>query len=155
MAVNRRVDKDTAEKKIEDFVLSKKPIPVPEGVTLETKEQQLVWEQFSQARSIEDWRKMDLLLLVKVVKNECKIREYQERLEFEGVTLANARGTPTMNPLFTAIDILQRTQLSIIRSMSLNSTPESKTSMMSRADAMTKTKAIIEELKGDPYLAAH
>jgi hypothetical protein len=95
-------------------------VPLPEGVVLRSEEEQMIWEQFTRARAREDWRDMDLLLLAKVVRLEADIRHHQEVLDRSGVLIKNQKGTLVANPLISVIDTLQRTQLAIVRSMSLN-----------------------------------
>lgn len=95
-------------------------VPLPEGVVLRSEEEGMIWEQFTRARAREDWRDMDLLLLAKVVRLEADIRSHQEVLDRSGVLIKNHRGSLVPNPLISVIDTLQRTQLAIIRSMSLN-----------------------------------
>ena len=65
---------------------------------------------------------MDLLLLAKVVRMEADIRAQQAALDVSGVILENRRGTPIPNPLLAVIDTLERRQMAVIRSMSLNQT---------------------------------
>ena len=59
-------------------------------------------------------------MLAKVVRCEADIREHQETLDRSGVLIQNKRGTLVPNPLLTVVDNLERRQLAIIRSMSLN-----------------------------------
>ena len=46
----------------------------------------------------------------------------QIELDAMGIMIENKRGTPIPNPLLSVIDTLERRQLAIIRSMSLNQT---------------------------------
>ena len=65
---------------------------------------------------------MDLLLLAKVVRMEADIRKQQNTLDRSGVLVENRRGTVVPNPLLAVIDTLERRQMAVIRSMSLNQT---------------------------------
>ena len=65
---------------------------------------------------------MDLILLAKIVKMEADIRAAQIELDAMGMMIENKRGTPIPNPLLSVIDTLERRQLAVIRSMSLNQT---------------------------------
>lgn len=96
--------------------------PVPEGVELRSESEYIIWRQFTRARAREMWRDFDLVLLVKAVKLEADIRKHQATLDATGVIIKNKRETLIENPLLRVIDTLQRQQLAIIRSMSLNST---------------------------------
>ena len=65
---------------------------------------------------------MDLILLAKIVRMEADIRTAQAELDEVGMMVENKRGTPIPNPLLSVIDTLERRQLAVIRSMSLNQT---------------------------------
>ena len=80
----------------------------------------LLFGASSPARAREDWREMDLILLAKVVRMEADIREHQSTLDRSGVLIQNKRGTAIPNPLLAVVDNLERRQLAVIRSMSLN-----------------------------------
>ena len=95
-------------------------VPMPQGVELRSDEERVIWDQFTRARAREDWRDMDLLLLAKVVRMEADIRKHQETLDRSGVLIQNKRGTLVANPLLAVIDTLERRQMAVIRSMSLN-----------------------------------
>lgn len=93
-------------------------VHVPDGLELRPEEE-IIWRQFSRARIAGDWKEMDLVLLWKTVRLEADMRRHQATLDREGVIVENARGTQIENPLLRVIDLLQRQQMSIIRSMSL------------------------------------
>jgi hypothetical protein len=65
---------------------------------------------------------MDLILLAKIVKMESDIRAAQIDLDAMEMMIENKRGTPIPNPFLSVIDTLERRQLAVIRSMSLNQT---------------------------------
>ena len=94
----------------------------PPGVELRNTDEQTIWDQFTRARAKSDWRDMDLILLAKVVRIEADLRKYQVSLDRSGPLIKNKRDTLIENPLLRVIDTLQRQQLAIIRSMSLNQT---------------------------------
>ena len=93
-------------------------IPLPAGVELRSEAELITWHQFTRARS--DWCDMDLILLTKIVKIEADIRTAQIELDAMGMMIENKRGTPIPNPFLSVIDTLERRQLAVIRSMSLN-----------------------------------
>ena len=97
---------------------------VPTGYTLAETEA-LVWEQMVSVR--EDWRHFDLILLVKIVKLEVKIREWWETLDKSGPMIRNPRGTLVENPILRSIDTLQRQQLSVITKMQLMTLADPRT----------------------------
>ena len=120
--MKRRSDKNSTTAAVAGFQGAIDPIPMPEGVTLRSDEEHIIWGQFTRARARDDWRDMDLLLLAKVVRMEADIRKHQTVLDRTGVLIENKRGTPIPNPLLTVVDTLERRQLAVIRSMSLNQT---------------------------------
>lgn len=115
-----RTDSNSVTAAVAGFNGAIASVPLPEGVVLRSQEEHMIWEQFTRARAREDWRDMDLLLLAKVVRLEADIRSHQEVLDRSGVLIKNQKGTLVANPLISVIDTLQRTQLAIVRSMSLN-----------------------------------
>jgi len=117
-----RSDKNSTTAAVAGFQGSMGNIPLPEGVTLRSDEEHVIWNQFTRARAREDWRDMDLLLLAKVVRMEADIRRQQNTLDRSGVLVENKRGTVVPNPLLAVIDTLERRQMAVIRSMSLNQT---------------------------------
>jgi hypothetical protein len=117
-----RPDKNSTTAAVAGFQGPMDSVPLPEGITLRSDEEHVIWCQFTRARAREDWRDMDLLLLAKVVRMEADIRAQQTALDASGIILENRRGTPIPNPLLAVIDTLERRQMAVIRSMSLNQT---------------------------------
>ena len=99
-------------------------IPLPDGVILRDEGEIVIWNQFTRARTGEGWRDFDLLIVAKAVRLESDIRRYQQTLDEQGAVVKNDRGTPIVNPFLTVIDSLQRQQLALIRSLSLNQTQQ-------------------------------
>jgi hypothetical protein len=95
-------------------------VALPAGVILRDDAEMVIWKQFTHARAREGWRDFDLLIVAKAVRLEADIRKYQQALDGEGAIVKNERGTPIVNPMLTVIDSLQRQQLALIRSLSLN-----------------------------------
>ena len=54
------------------------------------------------------------------MKMEADIRAAEIELDAMGMMIENKRGTPIPNPFLSVIDTLERRQLAVIRSMSLN-----------------------------------
>jgi len=65
---------------------------------------------------------MDLIFLAKIVKIEANIRAAQIELYAMGMMIENKRETPIPNSFLSVIDTLERRQLAVIWSMSLNQT---------------------------------
>lgn len=95
-------------------------IALPAGVILRTEAEMVIWEQFTRARAREGWRDFDLLIVAKAVRLEADIRKYQQALDKSSPIVKNEKGTQIVNPFFSVIDGLQRQQLALIRSLSLN-----------------------------------
>lgn len=122
MSQKRRSDKNSTTAAVQGFQGALESVPIPDGVQLRSDEEIVIWEQFTRARAREDWRDMDLILLAKVVRMEADIRNIQADIDIQGVTVENKRGTVIPNPLLAVVDTLERRQLAVIRSMSLNQT---------------------------------
>jgi hypothetical protein len=120
MSQKKRSDKNSVTAALGGFKGAIESVPLPQGVELRSDEELVIWGQFTRARAREDWRDMDLLLLAKVVRMEADIRSYQSQVEAQGTIVENQRGTQIPNPLLTIIDTVERRQLAVIRSMSLN-----------------------------------
>ena len=73
-----RTDKNSTTAAVAGFQGPMGNIPLPEGVTLRSAEEHVIWGQFACARARDDWRDMDLLLLAKVVSMEADIRRDHE-----------------------------------------------------------------------------
>ena len=136
MAGKLRADKNSTTAMVQSFQEAGEIIEVPDGVDLQGESEVLLWQQFTRARARADWRDMDLILLAKVVKLEADIRKHQETLNKSGILIKNQRGTLVPNPLVAVIDTLERRQMAIIRSMSLNQTHTDPRTM----DANAKTQ---------------
>ena len=120
MSQKKRSDKNSVTAALGGFKGAIESVPLPQGVELRSEDEMIIWGQFTRARAREDWRDMDLILLAKVVRMEADIRQHQAAVEEQGVIIENQRGTPIPNPLLAIIDTVERRQLAVIRSMSLN-----------------------------------
>ena len=125
MSQKRRTDKSSTTAAVQGFALVSFDVPLTDGIELHTNLERQIWHQFSRARAHEDWRDMDLILLPKIVWMEAGIRTDQAELDNVSMMVENKRGTPIPNPLLSVIDTLERRQLAVIPSMSLNQTAPS------------------------------
>ena len=148
-----RPDKNSTTAAVAGFQGPMGNIPPPEGVLLRSDEERVIWRQFSRARSREDWRDMDLLLLAKIVRLEADIRKHQTALDASGVILENRRGTPIPNPLLAVIDTLERRQMAVIRSMSLNLTASDPRTLNGVAKAEGKASDLLRDLGASGLIA--
>jgi hypothetical protein len=94
---------------------------------------------------------MDLILLAKIVRMEADIRTAQTELDDVGMMVENKRGTPI--PLLSVIDTLERRQLAVIRSMSLNQTASDPRTLNGFAKLETKARSTIAKVGADDLIA--
>jgi hypothetical protein len=118
----RKKNANTIDDDLNSFSQAGQTVAPPKGISLDTEDEKIIWQQFTQTRSPDSWRDFDLVLLAKTVKIEARIRKHQKELDAMGSMIENQRGTPIENPLFRIIDTLTRQQMAVIRSMSLNQT---------------------------------
>lgn len=98
----------------------------------------------TRARAKSAWRDMELILLAKIVKMEADIRAAQVELDAVGMMVENKRGTQMPNPLISVIDTLERPQLAVIRSMSLNRTASDPRTINGTAKLEDKARAALK-----------
>ena len=142
-----RPDKNSATSTVAGFaVVIDDAILPPAGVELRSDKVHLIWSQFTRARVKEDWRDMDLILLAKIVKMEADIRTAQVELDAVGMMVENKRGTQIPNPLISVIDTLERRQLAVIRSMSLNQTASDPRTINGTAKVESEARAALKDV---------
>ena len=84
---------------------------------------------------------------------EADIRTAQAELDEVGMMVENRRGTPIPNPLLSVIDTLERRQLAVIRSMSLNQTASNPRTLIGSAKLETKARSAIAKVGEDDLIA--
>ena len=143
--MKKRSDKNSATSAVAGFadVIDDAILP-PAGVELRSEKEHLIWNQLTRARAKSDWRDMDLILLAKIVKMEADIRAAQVELDAVGMMVENKRGTQIPNPLISVIDTLERRQLAVIRSMSLNQTASDPRTINGTAKVEDKARAALK-----------
>ena len=143
--MKKRSDKNSVTSSVAGFagVIDDDILP-PAGVELRSDKEHLIWNQFTRARAKEDWRDMDLILLAKIVKMEADIRAAQVELDAVGMMVENKRGTQIPNPLISVIDTLERRQLAVIRSMSLNQTAHDPRTINRTAKVESEARAALK-----------
>ena len=99
-------------------------IPLPAGVSLRDESEMVIWRQFTQSRTRDGWREVDLITVGKCVRLEADIRKHQSDLDQQGALLLSDKGAQVLNPLVGLVDLLQRQQLTLTRSISLNQTKQ-------------------------------
>lgn len=153
MSQKKRSDKNSTSAAVRGFAEAMEDVPLPEGVELRGDDEHVIWRQFTRARAMEDWRDMDLILLTKIVKMESDIRKNQVALDETGVLLENKRGTMVANPLLTVIDMLERRQMAVIRSMSLNQQVSDPRTINASAKNKTKARNIVKSVGVEGLIA--
>jgi hypothetical protein len=151
MSQKRRTNKSSTTAAVQGFEGVMSDVPLSDGIELRTDLERTIWHQFSRAR--EDWRGMDLILLAKIVRMEADIRTAQTELDDVGMMVENKRGTPIPNPLLLVIDSLERRQLAVIRSMSLNQTASDPRTLNGFAKLDTKARSAITKVGADDLIA--
>ena len=153
MSQKKRSDKNSVTAALGGFKGAMESVPPPEGVQLRSDEEEVIWDQFTRARAREDWRDMDLLLLAKVVRMEADIRKHQETLDRSGVLIQNKRGTLVANPLLAVIDTLERRQMAVIRSMSLNQQASDPRTINGAARTLVDARNTMQSFSDDDLIA--
>ena len=148
-----RLDKNSITQTVSGFQGSIASVNIPEGVSLSTKAEVILWEQLTRVRSVEDWRDVDLLIVAKIVKTEVDIRKHQKVLDKEGALVVNNRNVSVAHPLVAIIDTLQRQQLSLIRSISLNQQASDPRTLNGRASDNNANRDFIKKQGVEGLLA--
>jgi hypothetical protein len=131
-------------------------IDPPEGVELRNDKDRLTWAQWTMSRLASDWTISDLSQLGKVIKMEVDLREMWDQVHSEGIMLYDEEKDRNYeNPIMPVIDRVQKAQLSIIRSMGLN-TPSTDPRTMARAvENVRNHQATAEKNKGSLLAQPH
>jgi hypothetical protein len=153
MSQKKRADKNSVAAALGGFRGAINDVPVPDGIELRSDKEVIIWQQFTRARAREDWRDLDLILLAKVVRMEADIRSHQETLDRSGVLIQNKRGTLIPNPLLSIVDTIERRQLAVIRSMSLNQMASDPRTINSTAMTQIDAKAKMSSFEDDDLIA--
>ena len=81
-----------------------------------------------------------------IVKMEADIRAAQVELDAVGMMIENKRGTQIPNQLISVIDTLERRQLAVIRSMSLNQTAHDPRTIYGTAKVESEARAALKDV---------
>ena len=145
--MKKRTDKNSATAAVTGFAgVTDDAILPPAGLELRSEKEHLIWSQFTRARAKSDWRDMDLIMLAKIVRMEADIRAAQVEMDAVGMMVENKRGTPIPHPLISVIDTLERRQLAVIRSMSLNQTASDPRTINGTAKVEAKARATLKKV---------
>ena len=143
--VNKMNNRKSRSDSISELVKSKSNdvVALPDGITLRDREEEILWEQFTSART--SWRDFDLILVAKMVKVEYDLRRIQATIAEEGYIVKNDRGTKVENALIRVEDTKQRMQLAIIGKLSLGvantaAVAKNKSGKKSESEMLNKLK---------------
>ena len=89
---------------------------------------------------------MVLILLGKIAKMEPNIRAAQLKLDAVGIMVENKYGTQISKPLISVIDTLERRQVAVIRSMSLNQTARDPRTNNGPAKVESEARAALKDV---------
>ena len=89
---------------------------------------------------------MVLIPLAKIAKMEPNIRAAQLKLDAFGMMIEDKRGTQIPNPLISVIDTLERRQLAVIRSMSLNQTAHDPRTIKGTAKVESEARTALKDV---------
>ena len=81
-----------------------------------------------------------------IVKMEADIRTAQVEPDAVGMLVENKCGTQIANPLISVIDTLERRQLAVIRSMSLNQTAHDPRTISGTAKVESEARAALKDV---------
>jgi hypothetical protein len=129
-------------------------IDVPDGVSLKSKQAELIWSQFCQSRLVEDWTLADLAQLGKVVQMESDLRDLWDEYHQHEI-MEDGQLNPVRDRLLKHIDPIQKQQLSIIRSMGLNTPSTDPRTMAKAVENVRNHQATAEKNKGSLLAQSH
>ena len=118
----QRTKSSSAEGLANKFANVQTTVPLPGVVSFTSQIEVDLWEYVTAARSYEDWRDIDLMLLWKWVMLEKELLDQQELVVKEGAVVQGARGGPIENPRIRIMNLYETRQLSIYRALGLNVT---------------------------------
>ena len=89
---------------------------------------------------------MALILLPKITNMKPKICAVQLKLDAVGITVENKCGTQISKPLISVIDTLERRQLAVVRSMTLNQTAHDPCTINGTAKVKSEARAALKDV---------
>ena len=84
---------------------------------------------------------------------EADIRTANIELDSMGMMIENKRGKPIQNPFLSVIDTLERRQLAVIRSMSLNQTISDPRMINGSAKVEVEARAALRDVRVERLIA--
>ena len=140
----KRADSNSNTSAINKFANAQTTVPLPSIVGFKTQTEIDLWEYITAARSYDDWRDIDLMMLWKWVQLEQELLKQQEFIEEEGAVVLGARGGPIENPRIRVMNLYEQRQLSIFRALGLNTTPSAKSVIVRNQAEEQKARRILD-----------
>ena len=118
MAAIKRTHKNSVAGALDTFKTVKDVLVSPLELT---QREALFFDMITQSREISTWSKSDLFNAASLAKVQRRIEELNDRLDAEGITLVNDRGTQIANPVFSAMTQLMSQAATLNRILGLSS----------------------------------
>jgi len=141
---SKRTESSSVDGKVNQFANAQTTIPLPGVVKFSSEMEVELWEYVTAARSYDDWRDIDLMLLWKWVKLEQDLIAQQAAVDEEGVVVTGARGGPIENPRIRIMNLYEQRQLSIYRALGLNVTKSDPRVVKRNAAEEQKARRILK-----------
>ncbi len=111
---------DTVAGAVEAFESATTLIKPPEHVALRDKDMPF-WRAIVSARDVASWTEADLAHAATLARTQADIEELHARIDEEGWTLTNARGTVVGNPIVGMLESLTRRAIALSRFVQVHS----------------------------------
>lgn len=99
------------------------PTPIPSFVLM-SPEAATYWPSFTSGRKPGEWLPVELLTVAKICELECDIARWREKIQQDGETYYSPKGELKAHPLLAQINNAVRTQLALLRPLSMMMAPQ-------------------------------
>lgn len=100
------------------------------------------------SRPRDEWNAMEIAVANDLAWTQTEIAVNKIKLQQEGTTILNERGTMVTNPRFRAISELKSSQLAVMKALALHSAGGTDIrETTKRRKALTKTQTLVNDLK--------
>ena len=72
--MKNRTDKNSTSAALSGFAGAIDDVPLPDGISLRSEEEHVIWNQFTRARAREDWRDVNLFIIVIMVFSKTRAK---------------------------------------------------------------------------------
>jgi hypothetical protein len=152
MAARKRVLKNSIAGALETFQSANNILVPP----LQLSDREMIFfESITQSRELSTWSKVDLYNAATLAKVQRRIEEMNDRLDAEGCTLINERGTQISNPVFSSLTQLMSQSAMLNRLLGVSSSQRGLAAapQKKRNEADAHARAVIEKASEDELLA--